>query len=81
MRQRLSPLSPRKVATLPRCANVHFRVLTGDALVAQTSQELIDGGGLPIAITDGIVSLEWQQGELWLSAGGSADCVLEVIVP
>lgn len=72
--------SPRQLATFQRPTWVHTRVASGTVRLAQSNQELLAGEGLPIASTDGIVSLVWEPAQLWImGAGGTAE--LEVIIP
>lgn len=72
--------TPRNVARIPRKLNLHMRVISGTALISRDGQTLLTGGGLPIAVADGIQSLEWDAGDLWISgSGGTAE--IEVILP
>lgn len=72
--------SPRKLARLARPSWIHARVISGAATLAEFNQDILDGGGLPITVSDGIVSLKWECTELWI-AGNPAGSVVEVIVP
>lgn len=74
--------SPRHVATLSTREWIHLRVLSGDVLLARENQTLLAGNGLPVAVSDGLVSLNWQAGNLWIqSPAGSGNAVLEVVLP
>lgn len=72
--------TPRNVARIPERRNLHLRVISGNALLSRDGQTLLTGGGLPIGTADGIVTLEWDAGELWISGSGGTS-VLEVILP
>lgn len=72
--------TPRKICTVPRSLRIHLRAISGTALLARDPQTLFDGGGLPVGTADGIVSLEWENGALWMAGQGGA-AVVEAIVP
>ena len=74
--------SPRKIAKVPRFMHVHMRVASGTVLLARDNQTLIDGGGLSVSAADGILSLPWDTGDLWMAAypqGTTAQ--IEMVLP
>lgn len=73
------PNSPRLICRVPVTRHIHIRAINGDLLISRDQQTLLDGGGLPVAVTDGIVSLQWDAGEIW--AMGAPNATVEVIVP
>lgn len=72
--------SPRKIATLRRPAWLHLRAISGTALLAPDQQTLTDGGGLPVSVGDGIVSLNWENGDVFMAGQGGASEV-EIVIP
>lgn len=73
--------SPRQVARVPRFTHLILRVITGAVLLARDRQTLSDGGGLPVAVADGIQDLAWDAGDLWMAAASGTTSDVEVIVP
>lgn len=74
--------SPRHVAKLSTREWIHLRVISGNVLLARENQSLVAGDGLPVGVSDGLVSLNWQAGDLWIqSPSGSGSAVLEVVLP
>lgn len=74
--------SPRLIADPPRFLHVILRVISGDVLVGRDRQTLSDGGGLPVAASDGIVTLFWDAGALYMaSTPAGTQASIEVIVP
>jgi hypothetical protein len=72
--------SPRKVATIPKLYTLHMRVIgAGGVLLAREEQTLISGGGLPVSSTDGLVSLVWDAGEVWVQ--GDPTGTMEIVLP
>jgi len=71
--------SPRHVATIARQLTLHLRVTSGAVLIAREQQDLLAGGGLPIAAADGIQSLDWDTGQLWVQ--GDPAGTFEVVLP
>lgn len=75
--------TPRLVTTRRTPAWVHIRVISGDARVSVDSADLYPnsgGGGLPLAVADGLVSLVWPVQEIWVSCppGGAGE--IEIVV-
>ena len=73
--------TPRHIAPVPRFTHILLRVISGDVLLGRDRQSISDGGGLPVAVADGIQNLAWDTGELWMSAATGTTAVAEVIVP
>lgn len=74
--------SPRSICHIPKFQNLILRVISGGVIVGRDRQTLADGGGLPVATTDNIVTLPWDAGALYMAAtpaGTTAE--VEVIVP
>lgn len=72
--------SPRLLSTSFTPGWIHLRVISGNALISTTRQNLDGGGGLPIAVADGLVSLKWPSRELWVQCpiGGAGE--VEVVL-
>jgi hypothetical protein len=74
--------SPRNICHIPKTLNVIMRVISGDVIVGRDRQTLADGGGLPVGTSDGIVTLAWDAGALFMAASpAGASAVVEVVVP
>jgi hypothetical protein len=71
--------SPRKVATIPKLYTLHMRVITGSVLLARDQHTLMTGGGLPISAGDGLVSLVWDSGDVWVQ--GEITGTMEIVLP
>jgi len=71
---------PRNIARIRKThEHITIRVISGDCIIGRDRQGLSDGGGMPVYTSDGIVSIAWEVGELWMA--GAPTAVVEVIVP
>lgn len=75
--------TPRLVTARRDPQWVHIRVISGNARVSVDSADLYPnsgGGGLPLAVADGLVSMVWPVQEIWLACppGGAAE--IEIVV-
>ena len=75
------PDTPRHIATIPRYSHVIVRVISGAMRIARDRQDLDSGGGLPITVTDNIVNLDWEMGQLWAVRDAAVNAVVEVLIP
>ena len=74
--------SARHIANVPRFTHVIVRVIAGTVLIGRDRQTLEDGGGLPVAVSDGIQSLDWDTGPLYMAATpAGTQASIEVVLP
>lgn len=69
-----------RLATFANSKWIHFRVQMGHVHIGKDQQEVQSDEGLSIYPSDGLVSINWDRGELW-AAGGESETVLEIILP
>jgi len=73
--------SASPIATIPRFQHVILRVISGTILIGRDRQSVENGGGLPASVADGIVTLAWDAGPLFMAAASGTQATAEVIVP
>lgn len=58
---------------------ITLRVQSGTVLINSDQAALINGDGISISTTDGIVQLRWEYGGFWIRGSGTA--IVEVLLP
>lgn len=68
--------SPQRAFTVTQPAYVTCKVISGTARLATSEQEALAGLGLPLATSDGVVSIpvgrQGRNTEVWLAGTGAA---------
>jgi len=74
--------TPRKIAQIPKFSHLILRVTAGALRLGRDEQDLVSGGGLPVAVADNIVNLDWDIGAIWMvSDPAGSTSTVEVLVP
>lgn len=71
---------PRRIAFIPSGRRVHLRVTGGTIRLAEDPQTLTDGAGIPVSSADGLVSLVWDSGPLWMAPDGGP-ATIQLVLP
>jgi hypothetical protein len=70
----------RQLATFEQPTWIHLRVSAGTVQLGESQQDVAGGDGLTVTAADGIVSLNWNRGQLW-AAGDATPAVVRIIIP